>query len=55
MKLNSKDVKTIRHFIHVMRKPAFCICQNYGADKLRGNREAEVALISALSLLYTCR
>ena len=25
----------------VMRKPAFCICENKGADQLRGNREAD--------------
>ena len=24
----------------VMRKPAFCICENKDADQLRGNREA---------------
>ena len=27
-----------------MRKPAFCICQNKGADKLSGNREADQRL-----------
>ena len=26
---------------HVMRKPAFCICENKDADQLRGNREAD--------------
>ena len=26
---------------HVMRKPAFCICENKEADQLRGNREAD--------------
>ena len=25
----------------VMRKPAFCICENKEADQLRGNREAD--------------
>ena len=25
----------------VMRKPAFCICENNDADQLRGNREAD--------------
>ena len=24
-----------------MRKPDFCICENKGADQLRGNREAD--------------
>ena len=28
----------------VMRKPAFCICENKDADQLRGNREAEQRL-----------
>ena len=25
----------------VMRKPAFCICKNKGADQLHGNRAAD--------------
>ena len=41
----------------VMRKPAFCICENKDADQLRGNREAYQRLCfrhmdSAISLLY---
>ena len=28
----------------VMRKPAFCICENKDADQLRGNREADLRL-----------
>ena len=28
----------------VVRKPAFCICENKGADQLRGNREADQRL-----------
>ena len=35
-------------FLHylclVMRKPAFYICENEGADQLRGNREADQRL-----------
>ena len=27
-----------------MRKPAFCICENKGADQLRGSREADQPL-----------
>ena len=27
-----------------MRKPAFCICENKGADQLRGNRAADQRL-----------
>ena len=29
---------------HVMRKPAFCICENKDAEQLRGNREADQRL-----------
>ena len=28
----------------VMRKPAFCICENKDADQRRGNREADQCL-----------
>ena len=27
-----------------MRKPMFCICENKGADQLRGNRKADQRL-----------
>ena len=30
-----------QHMSLVMRKPAFCICENKDADQLRGNREAD--------------
>ena len=29
-----------------MSKPTFCICENKGADQLRGNREADQHLCS---------
>ena len=29
---------------HVMRKPAFCICENKDADQLRSNRQADQRL-----------
>ena len=32
------------HMSHVVRKPAFCICENNGADQLRGNCEADQCL-----------
>ena len=40
----------------VMRKPAFCICENKDADQLRGDREADQRLCfrymdSTISLL----
>ena len=41
----------------VVRKPAFCICENKDADQLRGNREADQRLCfcyidSTIPLLY---
>ena len=46
------------HYImsRVVRKPAFCICENKDADQLRGNREADQCLCfcytdSTISLL----
>ena len=35
----------LRYLSLVMRKPAFCICENKDADQLRGNREADQRLI----------
>ena len=32
------------HTSHIVRKPAFCICENKDADQLRGNREADQRL-----------
>ena len=32
------------HMGRVVRKPAFCICENKDADQLRGNREADQRL-----------
>ena len=28
----------------IVRKPDFCLCENKGADQLRGNREADQSL-----------
>ena len=44
------------HMSRVMRKSAFCICENKDADQLRGNREADQRLCfryidSTISLL----
>ena len=33
-----------RYLSLVVRKPDFCICENKGADQLRGNREADQRL-----------
>ena len=34
-----------RHYLsRVVRKPAFCICENKDADQLCGNREADQRL-----------
>ena len=37
-------IKDINTYELVMRKPAFCICENKDADQLRGNREADQRL-----------
>ena len=40
-----KDVGiTLYHMSLVVRKPAFCLCENKDADQLRGNREADQRL-----------
>ena len=40
----------------IVRKPAFCICENKDADQLRGNREADQHLcfryVDNLQFLY---
>ena len=41
---NIKNNGTLKLYLKlslVMRKPAFCICENKDADQLRGNREAD--------------
>ena len=43
MKYNVCQI-SIKHKSRVMRKPAFCICENKDADQLRGNREADQRL-----------
>ena len=42
--LNSWLGKPRGNLSPVMRKPAFCICENKDADQLRGNREADQRL-----------
>ena len=37
---------------HLMGKPAICICENKGADQLRGNREADQRLCFRYSVFY---
>ena len=43
MKTEDLQEKTIKMSL-VMRKPAFCICENKDADQLRGKREADQRL-----------
>ena len=31
----------MKYLSRVVRKPAFCLCENKDADQLRGNREAD--------------
>ena len=37
-------IQLIEHLSHPMGKPTICICENKGADQLRGNREADQRL-----------
>ena len=39
-----KAFPTIDDLSRVVRKPAFCKCENKDADQLRGNREADQRL-----------
>ena len=41
---NQLLIKIIEVMSRVMRKPAFCICENKDADQLRDNREADQRL-----------
>ena len=42
--VNQIDVDTVFNLSLVVRKPAFCICENNDADQLLGNREADQRL-----------
>ena len=39
-----KDLKLRYCMSRIVRKPDFCLCENKGADQLRGNREADQRL-----------
>ena len=38
------EIRGNNHLSRVVRKPAYCICENKDADQLRGNREADQRL-----------
>ena len=38
------ELKQAAQMSRLMRKPAFCICENKDADQLRGNRETDQCL-----------
>ena len=41
----NKDRRQKRYIVsRVVRKPAFCLCENKDADQLRGNRKADQRL-----------
>ena len=40
----STSFKWLTYLSRVVRKPAFCICENKDADQLHGNREADQRL-----------
>ena len=41
---NDKFYLDVAQMSRIVRKPAFCICENKDADQLRGNREADQRL-----------
>ena len=41
---NHQEEEPVLKLSLVMRKPAFCICENKDADQLRGNRKADQRL-----------
>ena len=43
-KAETEDLQCVYHMNRVVRKPAFCLCENKDADQLRGNREADQRL-----------
>ena len=43
----TEEVIKQTYLSHVMRKPAFCICENKGADQLHGNHAADQAFVFA--------
>ena len=43
-KRSTCDQHVLIHMSRVVRKPAFCRCENKDADQLRGNREADQRL-----------
>ena len=44
LKQNPQIGGTLSHLSRLMGKPTICICENKGADQLRGNREADQRL-----------
>ena len=42
--ISIEDINPLEDLSLIMRKPAFCICENKDADQLRGNREADQRL-----------
>ena len=46
-----KNIKRNHKMSHLMRKPTICICENKGADQLRGNREADHSFVFATRIV----
>ena len=36
-----EHIQELAYMSRIVRKPDFCLCENKGADQLRGNREAD--------------
>ena len=43
--MHSMAIGIFQQMSHPMGKPTICICENKGADQLRGNREADHAFV----------
>ena len=41
---SKNDQLGLNKMSRIVRKPDFCLCENKGADQLRGNREADQRL-----------
>ena len=51
VKLNEMSHSIAFKMSRVMRNPAFCICENKGADQLRGNPAADQRLVFATQIV----
>ena len=51
--LNAVPLRFYADMSHIVRKPAFCICENKDADQLRDNREADQRFVFAIRIVQS--